>query len=236
MILQTPPICRNKARCGCIDVSDDAMKNGCGKESDGAYEGFFVICLLRMTGIQRATRIYNQANKLSPGLGMCAKIFNRLGNGQEVLWCLRVGDAKLTHQFFIQTLPYQTIETEISHKMIKLAQLLRCWWDCSDNIKNSVSDFRCRQVSSFWNSRKSRRWDRQFGRSVSNRTQKFGHWKIREGWTRSMAGTVQSVLKCKLNLLTFYCTYALMHDQMKRWWWDEDEVTNSNSVCINVRN
>ena len=74
-----------------------------------------------MTGIQRATRNYNQAKNLSPGLGMCAEIFNGLGNGQEILWCLRVCDAKLAHQLFIQTLPYQTVETEISDEMIKLA-------------------------------------------------------------------------------------------------------------------
>lgn len=52
---------------------------------------------------------------------MCAEIFNGLGNGQEILWCLRVCDAKLAHQLFIQTLPYQTVETEISDEMIKLA-------------------------------------------------------------------------------------------------------------------
>ena len=57
---------------------------------------------------------------------MCAKILNCLGNGQEVLRRLRVGDAKLSHQLFVQILPYQTVESEIGHKMIELAQIFWC--------------------------------------------------------------------------------------------------------------
>jgi hypothetical protein len=81
-------MCRNKTRCECTDVSDDAIKNGCRNESDGLYEGGF--CYLspeddRDTESDKKLRVTTKPANYHRALGCVVKYL--IASGTDKKFC-----------------------------------------------------------------------------------------------------------------------------------------------------